>query len=314
MADSKVSKVPEVLYRVPKSISRVPNEVWEAVRSNLPYLSSHALRRSLGYKATSAEDNHSRIWSYFFKSEDWLNAVYDKGVNPCLIGYDLYPLLHDKHSAFNVTEKYDSGKTPKRLYLALVFGRDQSNAPAPSGLQTNEMRELLYKCLQPFETTLKNDIVFANGFKLNVSDIVQPTHYANVTAPRQLVSRKLNGLHSAYLYWKDTTFRVWDIKPKDVFGIGKGVTKKNVSQIVGLNWIHLPSGMVRQHVFNIVGMMLQTNAVRNNGNITRFEWRPKWEIFAEGKGLRSNVLASVKKEYAENERLWKARERRDGQY
>lgn len=292
MADSKVSKELKDLYRVPEIIHSVPNEVWERVLSYLPSLSSSALRRSLGYKATT-EDDHHRIWNYFFKSDSWLNAAYIAGVNPCLIGYDLNPLIYDKHNAFNVASKDD--KKPKRLYLALVYGRDRSDAPAPSEVRSNEMRELFYKSLQPFETRTTHDIVFANGAKLNVSDIDQSAHDVSVPCPRQLVSRKLDGLHSAYLYWKDTEYRVRDIKPQDVTGIGKGLTKKNVSHIVALNWKHLPSGKVRQQVFCIAGMYHQTIANTNDGKITSFEWRPEWKIFTE-KGWRSNILASIVKQ------------------
>ncbi|KFY32376.1 hypothetical protein V493_00260 [Pseudogymnoascus sp. VKM F-4281 (FW-2241)] len=295
MVDPKISKE-QALYMVPA-------ELWDIVRSSLSYFSSHALRNVLGYEP-SAEDNHSRIWNYFFKSDDWLNAAYNEGVNPCLIGYDLYPLLYDKHSTFNVTTKKDSSKRLKCLSLALVFGRDQDSRANPA-LKREEMRDLFNKSLQPFESRTRHEIVFANGARLNISDIVQEEFYTNVPHPRQLVSRKLDGLHSACLYWKDE-LKVCDIKPKDVFGIGKGLTKKNVSRIVGLNWKNLPSGKVHQHVFNIPGMILQTEAIKKDNKITRFKWLLEWEINTEG-GLKSNVLASNKKRH--EERLRQATER-----
>lgn len=295
MADSRASKE-QALYMVPA-------ELWEIVRSSLPYFSSHALRNVLGYKQ-SPEGDHSRIWNYFFKSDDWLNAVYKEGVNPCLIGYDLYPLLYDKHSTFNVTRKKDSSKRLKCLSLALVFGRDQDSRANPA-LKREEMRDLFNKSLQPFESRTRHEIVFANGARLNISDIVQEEFYTNVPHPRQLVSRKLDGLHSACLYWKDE-FKVCDIKPKDVFGIGNGLTKKNVSRIVGLNWKNLPSGKVHQHVFNIPGMILQTEAIKKDNKITSFKWLLEWEINTEG-GSKSNVLASIKKRH--EERLRQATER-----
>ncbi|KFY04071.1 hypothetical protein O988_01013 [Pseudogymnoascus sp. VKM F-3808] len=292
MANSKVSKELKDLYRVPEIINSVPNEVWEGVLSYLPSLSSSALRRSLGFKATT-EDDHHRIWNYFFKSDSWLNAACIAGVNPCLIGYDLNPLIYDKHSAFNVAS--EKNKKPKRLYLALIYGRDRSDAPVPSEFRSNELRELFYKSLQPWKTRTTHDIVFANGARLNVSDIDQSAHNVSVPCPRQLVSRKLDGLHSAYLYWKDTEYRVQDIKPQDVTGIGKGFTKKNVSRIVALNWKHLPSGKVRQQVFCIAGMDRQTIAIKNDGKITSFEWRPEWKVFTEN-GWKSNILASILKQ------------------
>lgn len=292
MADSKVSKELKDLYRVPEIINSVPNEVWEGVLSYLPSLSSSALRRSLGYKATTKDDHH-RIWNYFFKSDSWLDAACIAGVNPCLIGYDLNTLIYDKHSAFNASS--EKNKKPKRLYLALIYGRDRSDAPVPSKFQSNELRELFYKSLQPWVTRTTHDIVFANGARLNVSDIDQSAHNVSVPCPRQLVSRKLDGLHSAYLYWKDTEYRVQDIKPQDVTGIGKGFTKKNVSRIVALHWKHLPSGKVRQQVFCIAGMDRQTIAIKNDGKITSFEWRPEWKVFTEN-GWKSNILASILKQ------------------
>lgn len=229
MADSKILKESKAL-----SISRVPIELWEIVQSFLPYFSSHALRGALDYE-TSAEDNHSRIWNYFFKSDDWLNAAYNKGVNPCIISYNLYPLLYNKHSAFNVT-KDNNGKRSKCLYLAIVFGRDQDGR-APSSLKTKEMRVLLEKSLQP-HSMMRHDIVFTNGSRLNISDIGQEEEFTNVTYPRQLVSRKLDGLHSAYLFWKDES-RVCDIKPKDVVGIVKVLTVEGELSVASILVIFL---------------------------------------------------------------------------
>ncbi|KFY03915.1 hypothetical protein V490_00057 [Pseudogymnoascus sp. VKM F-3557] len=309
MADSKVSKE-RTLYRVPKSISTVPNEFWDAVRSHLPYFSSHALRRVLDY-TPSAKDDHSRIWNYFFKSDDWLNAAYNKGVNPCLVGYDLYPLLYDKDGAFNVTDKETIGKGPKRIYLAIVYGRDQ-DGPALDALKTKEMIDLFHQSLWPFKSigAMCHDLKFANGAILNDSNITQGDPYINVSSPRQLVSRKLDGLHSAYLYWKDEP-RVCGIKPKDVFGIEKGLTKKNVSNIVGFNWKNLPSGIEQQHVFAIPGMVLQTEEIVNSEKITGFKWRKRWTVYSTLKGTRSNRLASVKKEEAEWEAKRKANKERE---
>lgn len=74
--------------------------------------------------------------------------------------------------------------------LARPTSAFSSCSPLPSTLSVRQMRNISRIC-QPFKETSRNNIVFANGFKLNVSDVVQPTHYANVTSPRQLVSRKL---------------------------------------------------------------------------------------------------------------------------
>jgi hypothetical protein len=268
------------------AVSRVPHELWEGVRSFLPYFSSHALSRVM-YKP-SAEDDHSRIWNYFFKSDEWLNFAAEAGANPCLVGYDLYPLLHDKHEAFNVTKK-----TRKPKYLALVFGRDGSDR-ASETLKGPVRTELLLKSLHPFESKTDHEVVFANGTILNINDLIWQDWYTIVSCPRQLVSRRLDGLHSAYIYWKDMESRVREIKPEDIVGIGKGRTKKNVSRIFRLKWKNLPSGKEHQHVFNTRGMYIQARPVITNGKITSYEWEPEWKLEIENK-LTSNVLGRVLK-------------------
>ena len=71
------------------------------------------------------------------------------------------------------------------------------------------------------------------------------------------------GLESAYLYWKDDNFAVRKIDGKFIVGIGKALTKKSVSKIVGLTWLHLPSKRLRQHFFQTVGIQHSVEQLTN---------------------------------------------------
>jgi hypothetical protein len=115
----------------------------------------------------------------------------------------------------------------------------------------------------------------------------------------QVAYFQIDGLHSAYLYWKDTDPTVRNIDPKDVFGIGKGLTKKNVSRIVGLNWKHFPSGKDQQHTFAISTMVNQAEPVTTDGKVTGYKWQSEWYVLTEDYTWKSNVAASKKKRQRE---------------
>ena len=196
---------------------QIPPEIWHEIGTYVNRFAYHTLRMRLRYKP-NPRDYHSRVWKYLFDREDWLSAAYEAGVNPCIIGYNLYSLLHNKHQEVYVHKKGSKAKAP---YLALVLGHDNDYGywKQSQCMWSVEMRALFWSSLKSFKWKTDTDIVFASGIILNVSDIKQESDYVNVSRPQQLVFRRIDGLHSAYLYWQDDDRGVQDIKPRDVFGI-----------------------------------------------------------------------------------------------
>ncbi|KAH7363962.1 hypothetical protein BKA65DRAFT_490051 [Rhexocercosporidium sp. MPI-PUGE-AT-0058] len=244
---------------------RTPPEIWNQVRTYLPIFSRYTLDSVLG----GSENQHLRIWHSIFKNEDFLDEATNKGLNPVLIGHDLNKLYHSK---------YNKSK-PGTSYLVLVLAFDGAGGKYEKPALLHPMA--LKKSLQPhelLEDNLTEEYFFPESrIILNVADI-HNAHYTPVDQPRRLTSRKIQGLYSAYLYWNDPEFELRIIEPENVKGVGKALTKKNVSGIVALSWFHLPSKKLRQHVFAYPGMALQTDQI-NNGErgssfkITGWKWK-----------------------------------------
>lgn len=148
----------------------------------------------------------------------------EKGLNPALIGHDLHHHYHTKNIKTNT----------KSTYLVLILGRDGDGGKY-SKPYVWDKKDLLYSSLKQ-HTTLENREIFFLETKitLNVRNAIHDNHYTTITQPRRLVSRKLGGLYSAYLYWNDNSFKVRTITLEHIVGIGRAWTKKNVSNIVGL--------------------------------------------------------------------------------
>jgi hypothetical protein len=223
------------------AVSRVPNELWGMIKSYVVPLSKHVIADALRFKPTP-EDKHSRVWNSIFQNENWLSAMTERGLNPVLIGHDLHHIYHAK----NITTKY-----PKTKYLVLVLGYDRDGGKYKPSVE--DKIDLLESSLKPH--SLKDTERFFAGPRivLNIRDAKFDDNNTSITQPRRLVSRKLGGLYSAYLYWKDDSFKVRTIGPEHIVGIGRALTKKNVSNIVGLTWEHLPGKNLRQHCFELWG-------------------------------------------------------------
>lgn len=256
----------------PTNTKRVPPEVWNQIRSYLSIFPRSALDSALG-----SENHHLRIWRSIFKNEDFLDEATKNGVNPVLIGYDLNKQFYFKNNKTN----------SKTSYLVLVLAFDGDGGKWNTAWETDSASRLLYDTLQPHESTgVPREYLFPkSGIILNLES-VGSQYSTSVHQPRRLVSRRRNqGLYSAYLYWKDPEFKLRTIGPEDVKGIGKGSTKKNVSRIVALSWVHLPSNEQRQHIFAVPGMVEFQTDQMNNGErghsfrVTGWKWKESWSIW-----------------------------------
>jgi hypothetical protein len=148
----------------------------------------------------------------------------EKGLNPVLIGHNLHYIYHAK----NIKPK------TKSKYLVLVLGYNGSGRKHNKPDMTDKMN-LLIDSLKPYTRLESRERFFPEtGITFNIRDAIYNSYYTTITQPRQLVSRKLGGLYSAYLYWNNDSFQVRTIGPKHIIGIGRTLTKKNVSNIVGL--------------------------------------------------------------------------------
>ncbi|PVH68924.1 hypothetical protein DL98DRAFT_542023 [Cadophora sp. DSE1049] len=193
-----------------------------------------------------SENHHLRIWHSIFKKEDFLDEATKNGVNPVLIGYDLNKQFHSKNNKMNT----------KTSYLVLVLAFDGHGGRWNTAWETDSAIHLLYDTLQPHVSTgVPREYLFPeSGIILNLES--------------------------------DPEFKLRTIGPKDVKGIGKGSTKKNVSRIVALSWVHLPSNEPRQHVFAVPGTVeFQTDSM-NNGErghsfrVTSWKWKESWSIWS----------------------------------
>jgi hypothetical protein len=277
-----------------------PTEIWADIRSYLPLISKHviadALRLNHSPKSkrtpawSSREDKHSRVWNSIFQNENWFSVIIEKGLNPVLIGHDLHYIYHAK----NIRPK------TKSKYLVLVLGYNGNGGKHNKPYVTDEMN-LLIDSLMPHTRLESGERFFPEtGITVNIRDAMYDFHYTTITQPRRLVSRKVGGLYSAYLYWNDDSFQVRTIGPKHIIGIGGALTKKNVSNIVGLEWEHLPGKKLRQHFFEIAGMEIKTNQIDNGKRgpsfkVTGWKWKDEWIVMTKS-GWKSNVAGRVKKD------------------
>lgn len=249
------------------AISRVPNELWAEIRSFLPLISKHVIAEVLKF-APTPEDKHSRLWNLFFKNENWLAAMTEKGLNPVLIGNDIRHIYRTKNLKTETKSKY----------LALVLGYDSDGGKYGKPNVENKM-SLFFDSLKPHMEWESGELFFPETrITLNIYDAIHNSHYTTTTQPRRLVSHKLRGLHSAYLYWNDNSFKVKTIRPQHIVGIGRALTEEDVSNIVGLSWRHLPGGELRQHFFQIAGMEYKTDQIDNGKReaffkVTGWKWK-----------------------------------------
>ena len=211
------------------AIFNLPSRLWFTLKSYLD----------------SPKDKHNQLWNSIFQKDDWLSSMIVLGVDPALVGYDLY-------------------KT-KPTYLALVLGHEKDGGkyhkPDPSRFE-----DLLYKCLQPGAMrTAAGEYYFPKtGLILNIRDARgSEFHYTDVPEPGRLVSHNLVGRHSAYQYWKDESFAVRQIQSKNIVGIKRALATDDVSDILGLTWEHLPSETLRQHFFQKAGTEVWTHQIDN---------------------------------------------------
>jgi hypothetical protein len=253
------------------AISSVPIELWTEIRSYLPSISKHVIAEALGFthlgSTHTSEDKHSRLWYSFFHNEEWLSAMIEKGLKPVLIGHDLHHLYHTEHLKTETKSKY----------LVLVLGHDGDGGKYGKPNVTGEM-SLFFNSLKPHTKLGNGELYFPETkITLNYYDAIHNYYYTTITQPHRLVSHKLGGLHSAYLYWKDNPFKVKTIRPRRIVGIRRALTN-DVSNIVGLSWRHLSGGKLRQHFFQIAGMEDKTDQI-NNGKrdasfkVTGWKWK-----------------------------------------
>jgi hypothetical protein len=175
------------------AVSGVPNELWAMIRSYVPLISKHVIAEVFRF-APIPKDKHSRLWNSIFQNEDWLSVMIERGNNPVLIGHDLHYIYHTKDIKTKTKSK------TKSKYLVLVLGYDGDGRKYNKPYVTDKMG-LLTDSLKP-HTRLENGERFfpETGITLNIRNAMYDYHYTTISQPRRLVSRKLGGLYSAYIY------------------------------------------------------------------------------------------------------------------
>ncbi len=251
-----------------KEIYSVPNEILDKIRSNGSSIFNHVINEAFRTKR-GPNDKHGRLWNLIFQGEDWLSAMIEIGLNPVLIGHDLHHLYNTKNFKTNT----------KSSYLVLVLGRDRSGGKYGKP-DVWDKRDLLKDSLKPYTKLSNGELYFPESrLTINIRDaIISDTHYTDISEPRRLVSRKIGGYYSAYLYWNDASFELRTIGPEHILGIERARTEKDVSNIVGLTWEHLPGKKLRQHFFQIPGMVHQTDQISNGKTgdsfmVTGWKWK-----------------------------------------
>jgi hypothetical protein len=272
------------------TITQVPIEIWNEIHDYIPHLSRtffkerlwSLFKESSGFKLSSS-DRHGRVWGSIFKDDKFLSDMIKAGFNPVLIGYDLQYLYY--------TKEIDRTK-PSDLVLVLGFDGDGGKYGRPR--VPNDYQSpgsLFWDSLQPHVQleTLGDYFFPQSGITINFNDVLSLEHYTTISNPRKLISRRAGGLSSAYLYWDDNHFKVRNIGPSHIVGIGKSLTKKNVSHIAGMTWEHLPphdkipldaiigNKRLTQHFFCCSGVVLKVDQLehRQNGSfkITGWKWK-----------------------------------------
>jgi hypothetical protein len=270
------------------AVSRIPNELWAMIKSHVPSISKHVIAEVLRFKP-GPEDKHSRLWNSIFQDEKWLSVMVESGLNPVLIGHDLHHIYHTK----------DIKTKTKSKYLVLVLGYNGDGGKYDKPYVTDKM-DLLISSLKPHKRLDSGERFFQEtGVTLNIRDALYDSNYTTISQPRRLVSRKLGGLYSAYLYWIDDSFKLRTIKPVYIIGIGRALTKKNISNTMGLAWEHLPGKKLRQHFFQIAGMESKTDQIDNGKSgssfkVTGWKWKDEWMVMTNS-GWKSNVAGRKKK-------------------
>jgi hypothetical protein len=141
-----------------------------------------------------------------------------------LIGYNLYYIYYTK----------DIETKTKSIYLVLVLGYN-NNSRIYNKPKVTEDWDLFFKSLKLYIYIGPGKRFFPEtGITFNVCNAIYNSNYTTISQLRRLVSCKLGGLYSAYQYWIDSSFKVQTIKPIHIIGIRRALTKKNISNIVGL--------------------------------------------------------------------------------
>lgn len=156
-------------------------------------------------------DKHAKVWNALFKDDEWLLFAYKKGLNPILIGCDL-PLL------FN-TE--DITKCPP-TYLVLHCGYHRESLDLDQELFARSLKPWVWHDYSVYNGNdwgprENSEIAFLeHSITLNIQ---HPWSFPTTTViarPLKLFSEQGNGLHSAYLYWKDDGFMLRAIDPESM--------------------------------------------------------------------------------------------------
>ncbi|KAH8587312.1 hypothetical protein B0O99DRAFT_642033 [Bisporella sp. PMI_857] len=250
----------------------LPHELFLHIRSFLPHLSKHLVTHAWRLWRKDEVEEHSTVWNKIFKEDTWLCAVVKLGYNPVLIGYDI--------------ERFYKGHKG-RYYLALALAHDGDGGRSKPGL--DELTGLLGRCLRDAHVARINSVseyYFPKlGLTLNAHDALYGNRFTLVSDPGELVGQPfiVPKLFSAYLYWKDDTFKVRKIKPKKILGIGKS-SKKNANYILGLEMKYFPSGLPstesrkyppRQHYFLRPGVEWEVDEIwsTDRKGLTGWKWK-----------------------------------------
>ncbi|KAK3169309.1 hypothetical protein OEA41_008692 [Lepraria neglecta] len=174
-----------IRYQEPKTITKIPQELWNIIANSLPAFDARNAAQALGFELQPEQDKQSQLWNAIFRDNTWITEATIKfGLNPVLIGRDLHSI--------------DTLKA-RVLYLILVAGDPTCDIQF----------ELFLESLRPHKfhhDTMEVD--FESGITLNVANVYQATTYPNPgnvsIMPQRLFSKMQDRLQTAYIYWQDS--------------------------------------------------------------------------------------------------------------
>ncbi len=212
----------------------------------------------------NSQEKYSKVWEGIFQNQMWTSIASSHGLNPALVGQDLYTL-------------YDGNHDPETwsAYIVLVTGDKTGDIRFHSKTFLDSLMPHTF-C----ETT--NEVFFKNSnITLNIHDALKTPDMIFID-PQKLFSYREKRLCSSYLFWHDSHYSLRTFGPADIVGIGgKASVLKDVSIICGLVLSPPEDAGMRevQQVFCIkslsgrsVGPLSRIGHVYNGDNCLGWKW------------------------------------------
>lgn len=203
------------IQQTERAYKRMPLELWYMILSEVPSMTGRHAATAFCFPLGERHKKHSGIWDRILKDEEWTSYAQSQGLNPCLVGVNLYNLFKDPTS-------------PARIELS-------------TGDMTGSIRHhraKLISSLRPHDMNEQHEIIFRESrIVLGISDALYNTFFTTLPPETLFFDDGDGQLHCACIYWKDKDYSLRKIDAQDIVGIGGRVaTLKDVSLICGITF------------------------------------------------------------------------------